>query len=208
MNIQNIKNTLGKASLIAAGCGLALMVAAPSFAQKTVTGRHGTTATGTVSQSHSTGTTASGSVTGANGRSASGSGNVKVMGNTATASGSVTGPKGGTTTASGTGSYSNGTATGSGQRDRTQRDHPFRDGDGRQRLSDRDRRLGCYQDLQRLTSPPLGSGHHKTKGTQPEKAVSPLSLLHGSYSPPDPGSAILRCISADTASGRISAAWP
>jgi hypothetical protein len=92
MNIQNIKHNIGSFGLLAASCGLALMVTAPSFGQKTVTGRHGTTATGTVSKTRSTGTTASGSVTGANGRSVSGSGNVKVKGNTATASGSVTGP--------------------------------------------------------------------------------------------------------------------
>ncbi len=85
-----------------------------AVAQKTVTGRHGSTASGTVTQKGTT-VSGSGTATGAGGNTASAQGSVTKTRIGATETGSVTGPKGGTTTASGTTTNNgNGTATTSG----------------------------------------------------------------------------------------------
>jgi hypothetical protein len=80
-------------------------------AQQTVTGRHGGTATGSVTQ-HGNSLSGSGSATSARGRSVSGSGTITKTRTGTSESGSVTGPKGGVTTASGTTTNNgNGTST-------------------------------------------------------------------------------------------------
>ena len=102
------------------GTAVVLFVAltfVPAFAQQTVTGPHGSSATGTVVQSGKT-VTGTGSATGARGKSISGQGHVTATRTGATEAGSVTGPQGGTTSASGTttktasGATTTGTVTG------------------------------------------------------------------------------------------------
>jgi hypothetical protein len=96
-------------------CIAVLYPAAPLvLAQHKVTGPHGSTATGTVTQRGNK-VTATGSATGARGNTVTGTGTVAKTGQGATASGKVTGPKGGTGTASGTStSNANGSKTVSG----------------------------------------------------------------------------------------------
>ena len=72
-----------------------------AYAQKTVTGRHGSTATGTASRSGAT-VNGSGTATGAKGNSVSASGSATRTRTGTSDSGLVTGPKGGTTTVNGT----------------------------------------------------------------------------------------------------------
>ena len=70
-----------------------------AVAQQTVTGRHGGTATGSVTQKGTT-VSGSGTATSAGGNTASAQGSVTKTRTGTTETGSVTGPKGGTTTAS------------------------------------------------------------------------------------------------------------
>ncbi|MGA7155724.1 MAG: hypothetical protein WBY53_02690 [Acidobacteriaceae bacterium] len=85
-----------------------------AYAQRSFTGRHGSTASSSVTRSGNT-LTANGTATGARGRSANGTATVKKTATGATGSATVNGPKGGTSTASGTAvKNSNGTTTVSG----------------------------------------------------------------------------------------------
>ncbi len=98
-----------KMKLIAAAAIALMLPLSSAYAQKTVTGRRGGTASSKVTQTGST-LNASGKATGARGNSVSGTATVKKTRTGTTGSGSVTGPKGGTSTVKGT-TTNNGTST-------------------------------------------------------------------------------------------------
>jgi two-component system sensor histidine kinase CpxA len=106
---RDIKELAMNMKLTAAAGIVLLLPLTLAHAQKTVTGRHGSTATSTVTRNGAT-VHASGTATGARGNTASGSATATRTRTGTTDTGTVTGPKGGTSTVSGT-TTNNGTST-------------------------------------------------------------------------------------------------
>jgi hypothetical protein len=98
-------------ALILVALSLSLPATPVVFAQKTVTGKHGSTASSSVTRKGNT-VTGTGSVTGARGNSATGKATVTKTATGTSGTATINGPKGGTSTASGTATPNgNGTTT-------------------------------------------------------------------------------------------------